>query len=339
MNKIFIVAEAGVNHNGNLANAKKLVDIAKKATVDAIKFQTWITDEIIVEDAAKVDYQKRNLADKETQYQMIKKLELSFQQFDTLIKYCKKKKIIFFTTAFDLKSLEFIKNKIQIVKIPSGENNNYPLLKRIGQLNKITYLSTGMSSIKDIRYALRVLEKYGLKKRNITIMHCTTAYPTKLLDVNLLALHDIKKNFPGYNLGFSDHTIGHESAIASIGIGATVIEKHITINKNMKGPDHASSLSPGELIEFVKKIRNTEVALGVNSKKILLIEKKTSRLVRKSIVASRKIIKGEYFSDLNITTKRPADGLEPKFWPFLLNNKKAKFSYKKNDKIKKKEIS
>jgi N,N'-diacetyllegionaminate synthase len=338
MKKIFVIAEAGVNHNGILYNAKKLVDIAKKAGADAVKFQTWITDEIIREDAAKVNYQKKKFNDNETQYQMLKKYELNFNQFNTLFEYCKKKKINFLTTAFDLKSLEFVKNKINIIKIPSGENNNYPLLKRIGELNKTTYLSTGMSSNKDIAYALKVLIKHGLKKKKITIMQCTTAYPTELHDVNLLALNDIKKRFPGYNLGFSDHTSSYESAIAAIGIGAMVIEKHITINKNMQGPDHSSSLDFKEFAEFVKKIRNVEVALGVSKKKILSTEKKTSLLVRKSIVASKNIAKGEMFTNTNIATKRPADGLEPKYWPLLLKNKRAKFSYKINEKIKKKEI-
>jgi N,N'-diacetyllegionaminate synthase len=338
MKKVFIIAEAGINHNGKLYNAKKLIDIAKKAGADAVKFQTWITDEIIRKDTAKVNYQKKSLNDNETQYQMLKKYELRFDQFNTLIKYCKKKKIIFLTTAFDLKSLEFVKNRINIIKIPSGENNNYPLLKRIGQLNKNTFLSTGMSSIKDIAYALKILIKHGLQQKKITIMQCTTAYPTELHDVNLLAMNDIKKNFPNYNLGFSDHTSSYEVAIAAVGIGATVIEKHITINKNMKGPDHSSSLNFDQFTEFVKKIRNVEVALGFTFKKILSIEKKTSALVRKSIVAAKNITKGEFFTDTNITTKRPADGLKPEYWPLLLKNKKSKFAYKKNERIKKKEI-
>ena len=329
-NKVFIIAEAGVNHNGSIKKAIRLVDIAASSGADAVKFQ--ITNaELITKRAKKADYQKDNRKRSETQYEMIKKLELNWRVVHPiLINRCKKKKIIFMTSAFDTKGLyEIRKLGINFYKIPSGEINNIPYLKHLGSFNKKTFLSSGMSTISEIDLAVKTLLSSGLSKKKLVVLHCNSAYPTPYSDANLNA---IKILFNRYKVatGFSDHTLGIEAPIAAVALGAKVIEKHFTISKKLKGPDHASSLEPKELNEMVKSIRNIENALGKNKKFVTKSEKINKRYVRKSIVALKKIDKGEIFSEKNITLKRPGTGLQPIYW-YKIIGKKSKKNYKIDD--------
>ncbi|MGL5479189.1 MAG: N-acetylneuraminate synthase [Clostridium sp.] len=306
----FIIAEAGVNHNGNLDIAKKMIDEASKTGVDAIKFQTFKTENLVCKGAKKAEYQKNNTDNKENQFGMLKRLEFSYEDFKELNEYCKLKDIMFLSSPFDLESIEMLKKlDIEIFKVPSGEIENVPYLREISKCNKKIILSSGMCNLSDIEFAIDILEKEGAK--DISILHCNTEYPTPMEDVNLKAMETIKKAF-SYEVGYSDHTEGIEIPIAAVALGAKIIEKHFTLDKSMEGPDHAASLTPKELKDMVCAIRNIEKALGNGRKIPSKSESKNKDIARKSIVSKRPIKKGEIFSLENITTKRPGTGISPK---------------------------
>ena len=320
MNKVIIIAEAGVNHNGDIELAKSLIDVASAAGVDYVKFQTFKSENLVSKSAKKADYQIENTQNStETQLQMLKKLELTHEQHQELIAYCKEKNISFFSTAFDLDSLAYLsKLGLSIVKIPSGEITNLPYLRKASNLFSEVIISTGMSTMKEISDALNVFIQSGILKEKITILHCNTEYPTPMQDVNLLAMLSIQKEF-GVNVGYSDHTLGIEVPIAAVALGAKVIEKHFTIDRNLPGPDQLTSLEPNELKSMVLAIRNIEIAISGNgTKQPSESEKKNIQIVRKSIVANTKINEGEVFSDKNITVKRPGNGISPMRWDELI---------------------
>ncbi len=329
-NKTIIIAEAGVNHNGKIQLAKKLIDVASKAGADYVKFQTYDVDNLILKNTRTANYQKKNLKKKNlSQYSMLKKYQLSAYDHKILIKYSKKKKINFLSTAFDDKSLELLgKYKLDYIKIPSGEITNYPLLKKISKFKTKVLLSTGMSSIEEIKSALKVLRR---KKKDIVIMHCTSDYPANLKDLNLNFIHNLKKF--GYQVGYSDHSSSVITPSVAVGLGCRVVEKHFTLSKNLVGPDHKASLEPHDLYKMIKYVRETEKMLGLKRKIITQSEKRTKLLVRKSLVALKNIKKGDFFSYENITTKRPGTGISP----FKIKNyigKKSKKSFKKDQLIK-----
>jgi len=311
---VFIIAEAGVNHNGSIELAKKLIDIASEAGVDAVKFQTFKSENLVSKNAQKADYQKETTDAKESQFEMIKKLELDIDTHYELISYCASKNIMFLSTPFDLDSIELLDNlKLNIFKIPSGEITNLPYLRKIGSLAKEVILSTGMANIGEIEDALDVLIEAGTLKEKITVLHANTMYPTPMEDVNLRAMVTIGNTFD-VAYGYSDHTLGIEVDIASVAMGATVIEKHFTLDKTLEGPDHKASLEPSELIEMVKAIRNIEKALGSSVKKPTKSETPNIAIARKSIVASSFIKKGELLSTNNLAIKRPGTGINPMRW-------------------------
>ncbi|MDD4979798.1 MAG: N-acetylneuraminate synthase [Candidatus Omnitrophica bacterium] len=332
MGKTFIIAEAGVNHNGSIKTAKRMIDIAVEAGADAVKFQTFKADRLLTKLAPKAEYQKKTTDKEESQFEMIKKLELTFDAHKELMHYCKRKKIIFLSSPFDLESIELLdKLGINMFKIPSGEITNLPYLRKIGRLKKKIILSTGMSDLREIKNALDVLTEAGTAKEKITLLHCNTEYPTPFEDANLRAMLTIKEAFK-VRVGYSDHTIGIEVPIAAVALGAFVIEKHFTLDRNMKGPDHKASLEPKELKAMINGIRNIEKALGNGIKKASCSERKNKIIARKSIVAARNISKGEYFTAANITTKRPASGLNPMKWDDVIG-RMAKFFFKKDSLI------
>jgi N,N'-diacetyllegionaminate synthase len=329
---VFIIAEAGVNHNGEINLAKKLIDVAIEARADAVKFQTFKADEVISSFAPMAEYQKKNLGKEETQLEMVKELELSFEDFVELKKYCDEKGIMFLSTPFDIQSARFLKDlDLEIFKIPSGEITNYPLLREIGSYKKKVILSTGMADLGDIEDAIDVLLEFGTKREDITLLHCNTEYPTPMEDVNLRAIITLREAFK-VNVGYSDHTLGIEIPIAAVALGATVIEKHFTLDKNLPGPDHKASLEPYELKAMVKAIRNIEKALGTGIKKPSKSEIKNINIARKSIVAKRNIKKGEIFTDENITTKRPGTGISPMKWNEVIG-KRASRDFRKDEEI------
>ena len=331
--KIFIIAEAGVNHNGSLKKALKLIDIAAAAGADAIKFQTFKADNLVTNYAPKAEYQMSKSKKNETQFQMLKNLEFTPQMHQVCLERCKKNRINFISSAFDIESLNFLnKFKLNYFKIPSGEITNMPYLETLGKFKKKILLSTGMSNITEIKMAIKTLVLNGTKKKDITVMHCTSAYPTPFDEINLNIITTFKKIFK-FNVGFSDHSLGIYASIAAAALGATVIEKHFTLNKNHKGPDHKASLDPQELKSMINGIRVVEKILGSKVKKITKSEKKNIYVVRKSIVASKNIIKGEKFSYNNITCKRPGNGISPLFFNKLIGIK-AKRSFDKNEQIK-----
>jgi N,N'-diacetyllegionaminate synthase len=318
MKKTFIIAEAGVNHNGSLDLAYKLIDAAKKAGVDAVKFQTFTADSLVSKNAKKADYQQKTTKTSESQYAMIKKLELSLNDHKKLIAYCKRKNIEFLSSPFDLESIDLlVELGVTTFKIPSGEITNLPYLQKIGTLNKTTILSTGMSYLDEVSDAVKVLCENGTQKEKITVLHCNTEYPTPFEDVNLNAMQTIK-NLLNIKAGYSDHTNGVEIPVAAVALGARIIEKHFTIDKNMEGPDHKASLDPLELKQMVDAIRNIEMALGNGVKTPSPSELKNKVVVRKSIVAVRNISKGEKFSTENMTVKRPGNGINPMLWKTIL---------------------
>jgi N,N'-diacetyllegionaminate synthase len=330
--KTFIIAEAGVNHNGSIEIAKKLIDIAKEAGADAIKFQTFKAEKLVSRVAPKAEYQKGTTDKEESQLNMLKKLELDAVAHRELIKYCKKKRIIFLSTPFDFESIDLLNTlDIKIFKIPSGEITNLPYLKKIGSLKKKIIMSTGIADLGEIEDALEILIKAGTKKEDITVLHCNTEYPTPFEDVNLFAMLTIKEAFK-VNVGYSDHTSGIEVPIAAVALSASVIEKHFTLDKNMEGPDHKASLEPDELKTMVQAIRNIEKALGNGIKSPSQSELKNKPIARKSIVAVRSIMKGEMFSEKNITTKRPGTGISPVQWDKILG-KRAKRNFKEDELI------
>lgn len=311
---VLIIAEAGVNHNGSLEIAKKLVDSAADAGVDIIKFQTFNSKNLVSKSARMAEYQQKNTGHDESQYAMLKKLELSVEDHLELIRHCNERGIRFFSTAFDMESIDFLHSlHMGLWKIPSGEITNYPYLKKIASYQEPVILSTGMCNLEDIEASLEVLLKEGCKKQDITILHCNTEYPTPYSDVNLRAMLEIEKKF-GTRVGYSDHTSGIEVPIAAVAMGACVIEKHFTLDRNMEGPDHKASLEPDDLKKMVQSIRNIEMALGSGHKVVSPSEKKNMEIARKSIVAARNIAKGEILSESNLTVKRPGNGISPMCW-------------------------
>lgn len=319
MAKTLIIAEAGVNHNGSIELAKQLIDAAAEAGVDYIKFQTFKTENLVSRQAVKAEYQKRNTGETDdSQFSMLKKLELSPEQHWELMEYCRQKKVRFFSTAFDLESIGLLSELgLEMWKIPSGEITNYPYLKKIARQGKPVILSTGMSDLQDIANAMEVLEKYGVIREQITVLHCNTEYPTPFADVNLRAMETIREQL-GVKVGYSDHTVGIEVPVAAVALGATVIEKHFTLSRTLEGPDHKASLEPGELKAMVSAIRNIEVALGDKDKKVTASEAKNKAVARKSIVAARNIKAGELFTEENISVKRPGNGISPMEWENVL---------------------
>lgn len=322
--KVTIIAEAGVNHNGDLNIAKKLIDIAKFSKADYVKFQSFKTDELLLKNAKKAEYQIKNTKNKDNQYQMLKKLELSEIIQLKIKEYCLNQKIKFLSTAFDIKSLDFLKKiGLNTFKIPSGEITNTPYLRHVGSFKKNIILSTGMSDLKEIDFALNVITKAGTPLNKITILHCTTDYPTKPKDVNLKAIKTLQ-DFFGTKVGYSDHTLGIEIAIAAVAMGATLIEKHFTISRNNEGPDHKASLEPDELVSLVENIRKIQISLGNGDKKVQKGELNNIKVARKSIVARTKIKKGDVFTEFNLTTKRPGTGISPQKWDKLIGRKSLK---------------
>jgi len=321
MKRTFIIAEAGVNHNGSLKIAFKLIDKAKEAGVDAIKFQSFKADKLVTQNARKADYQKKTTRAEETQYEMIKKLELGIKEHRKLIDYCKKKRIEFISSPFDIESIDLLKRlKLRIIKIPSGEITNLPYLRKITKSKCKLIISTGMADLGEIEDAIDVLTENGIKRDDITVLHCNTEYPTPYEDVNLKAMLTIKEAFK-VKVGYSDHTRGIEISIAAVALGAQVIEKHFTLDRNMKGPDHKASLEPDELKMMVESIRNIEKAIGTGIKKPSKSEKKNIKIVRKSIVAIRNISKGEVYSEKNIGIKRPGTGISPMGWDEVIGTR------------------
>lgn len=310
-----IIAEAGVNHNGSLELARRLVDAAANAGVDYVKFQTFKAENLVTKSAKQAEYQKKNIGDGNgSQYQMLKNLELSHADHDVLIEYCEQKGVRFFSTAFDLESIDYLASlDLPLWKIPSGEITNYPYLRKIALQGKPVVLSTGMCDVADIRNALDILIKFGLTKGQITILHCNTEYPTPFEDVNLRAMRTINEEF-GVKVGYSDHTQGIEVPIAAVALGAEVIEKHFTLDRNLPGPDHKASLEPDELKAMVSAIRNIEQAMGDGEKKVTVSEGKNIAIARKSIVAACPIKKGEILFEENLTVKRPGTGISPMRW-------------------------
>lgn len=318
MGRTLIIAEAGVNHNGSLEMAKKLVDTAKACGADIVKFQTAKLDSLVSKSAHMADYQKKNTGVEESQKDMLKKLLLDFDDFVELADYCKQVGIMFLSTPFDIESIHFLNELQDIWKVPSGEITNYPYLVEIGKTAKKVILSTGMAEMKEISAAIKVLEENGTKE--ITILHCTTEYPAPIEDVNLRVMNIMRDEF-GYPVGYSDHTQGIEVDLAAVALGATVIEKHFTLDHNLPGPDHKASLEPEELKAMVNGIRKVELALGVAEKKPSKAEMKNRLVARKSIVAKKSIAVGETLTVENITTKRPGSGINPMKWNEVLGTK------------------
>ena len=317
-NRTLIIAEAGVNHNGDIELAKQLIDVAADAGADYVKFQTFSADRIVTNSADKAEYQKRSSDPSESQYEMLKRLELSVGMHIELIKHCEKKSIRFLSTGFDIQSIGLLVGLgLSLVKIPSGEITNLPLLRHIGALQLPVILSSGMSTMSEIGDALLILEQAGLSRARITVLHCTTEYPTPMSEVNLRSMNSIRNTF-GVAVGYSDHTSGIEVSIAAVALGACVIEKHFTLDKSLPGPDHKASLEPIELIAMVNAIRNVEVSLGSEIKAPTIGEIKNIHFARKSVLASQKIEKGEIFSVSNLVVKRPGGGISPMLWDQLI---------------------
>ena len=332
MSKVFIIAEAGVNHNGNLALAYKMIDAAASCGCDAVKFQTAVPELVMIKDAPKAVYQKETTGNKESQLEMVKKIHLPLGAYKGLKKYADQKGIMFLSTPFDLVSIDtLVELKLKIFKIPSGEITNLPFLRKIGKLGKKVILSTGMATLPEIDKALRILMAAGTKKGNITILHCNTEYPTPFEDVNLRAMLTIRDTFK-VKVGYSDHTLGLEIPIAAVAMEACIIEKHFTLDKNMEGPDHRASLEPQELKSMVRAIRNIEKALGNGTKKPSASETKNIPIARRSIVAACPIKKGDRLTAINMIAKRPGIGLSPMLWDKVIG-KKAKKDFSADEMI------
>ncbi len=330
--KVFIIAEAGVNHNGSVKIAKELINVAREAGADAVKFQTGKADKCISRFAPKAEYQKKSTGEGESQLQMARKSELDKETHQELINDCRKKGIMFLSTPFDLESIDLLNDLgLKTLKIPSGEITNLPYLRKIGSLRKKIIMSTGMANLEEIKAALDILTGSGTPKENITVLHCNTEYPTPFEDVNLLAMLTIKDAFK-VNVGYSDHTLGIEVPIAAVALGASVIEKHFTLDRNMEGPDHKASLEPPELKAMVKAIRNIEKIFGDGIKKPSPSESKNKDIARKSIVAVREIKKGEILTEENITAKRPGIGVSPMEWDKIIG-KVAKRYFERDEVI------
>lgn len=316
MDKVLIIAEAGVNHNGDIEIAKALIRAAKEAGADIVKFQTAKLSSLVSKVAKMAEYQKENIDKEESQKDMLSKLLLPFESFVALFDYCSEVGIQFLSTPFDIESIIFLKDLVTIWKVPSGEITNYPYLVEIAKTGMPVILSTGMSELNEIDAAMRVLRDNGCSE--ITLLHCNTQYPTPYEDVNLLAMNTLKERY-GVSVGYSDHTNGIEVPVAAVALGAEVIEKHFTLDKTMEGPDHKASLEPNELKAMVGSIRNIEKALGSAEKKTSTSETSNKEVARKSIVARRDIVAGEILSEDNITTKRPGNGISPMRWNEILD--------------------
>ena len=330
--KVFIIAEAGVNHNGSMKLAKKLIDVAVESGADAVKFQTFKAENLVSKNTEKAEYQKKTTTASESQFDMIKKLELAIETHKELITYCLEKEIMFLSTPFDHDSINLLGDLgLEIFKIPSGEITNLPYLRHIGSLKKQVILSTGMSTLQEVEDALNILISTGTLRADITVLHANTMYPTPMDDVNLNAMLTIQKEFD-VAYGYSDHTLGIEVDIAAVAMGATVIEKHFTLDKTMDGPDHKASLEPKELKSMVSAIRNIEKAIGSFEKKPSPSESVNIDVVRKSIVANQKINKGDILTDKNITIKRPGKGISPMQWDEIIGTIAVK-NYKLDDLI------
>ena len=322
--RVCIIAEAGVNHNGDLEMAKKLIDKAAEAGADLVKFQTFSAERLVTRVAEKAKYQKNTEYPEESQYKMLRRLELSVDAHVELIRHCELRGIGFFSTGFDESSIKLLVSLGQNhFKIPSGEITNLPYLRHIGSLGKPIILSTGMATLGDIEAAIEVIERAGTPRSSLTVLHCTTEYPTPILEVNLRAMQSIQSAF-GVAVGYSDHTEGIEVAIAAVALGATVIEKHFTLNRTLPGPDHKASLQPEELKAMVSAIRNIELALGSGVKKLTLGEAANIPSARRSIVAKRSINAGEEFSVENIVVKRPATGISPMRWDEIIGRRASR---------------
>lgn len=324
MGHVLIIAEAGVNHNGDFEIAKRMVDAAKAAGVDYIKFQTFVPEKLVSRYAEKAEYQKENTGNSESQLEMLRKLALSQDDFINLKIYCEKIGIGFISTPFDFESIDFLETlEMDFWKVPSGEITNLPYLERIAKTRRRVILSTGMCTIEEVKDAVNVLEKNGTPE--VILLHCNTQYPTPFKDVNLKAMNHIKEA-TGKQIGYSDHTLGIEVPIAAVAMGAIVIEKHFTLDKQMSGPDHKASLNPDELKQMVSSIRNIQDALGTDKKIVSESECENKYSARKSIVASKDIKKGELFTIENVTVKRPGKGISPMRWYEVLG-KKAKRNF------------
>ncbi len=311
MGKVLIIAEAGVNHNGSLDMAKRLVDTAKACGADIVKFQTADLDSLVSKTAQMAEYQKKNTGTSQSQKEMLRSLQLSYEDFLELAAYCKRVGISFLSTPFDIKSIHFLDGLQEMWKVPSGEITNYPYLVEIGKTKKKVILSTGMADLEEIRAAIKVLKENGTT--DLTILHCTTEYPAPIEEVNLNVIKTLSKEFE-CPVGYSDHTQGIEIDLAAAALGAAVIEKHFTLDKTLPGPDHKASLEPGELKTMVDGIRKIELAMGSYDKKPTRSERKNRDIARKSIIAAKKIKKGEIFTEDNLTTKRPGNGISPMKW-------------------------
>lgn len=330
--RTFILAEAGVNHNGDINLAKQLIDAAHDAGVDAVKFQTWKTELLVTEDAEMAEYQKENTQQVESQFQMLKRLELSYDDFSELKTYCDNKGITFLSTPDEEQSATFLDQLQDQFKIGSGELTNTPFLRHIASFKKPVILSTGMGYLSEVEHAIFTLEEAGLTRDEITVLHATTDYPTAPEDVNLSAMVTIRNAFPGIRVGYSDHTLGIEVPVAAVAMGAVVIEKHFTLDKTMKGPDHSASLEPQELKAMVLAIRNIEAALGNGWKVPTKTEKENRNIVRKSIIAACDIAEGALLTPDMLEIKRPGSGISPTRWDEVVNCV-AKKAYTKGDLI------
>ncbi|MFQ5456526.1 MAG: N-acetylneuraminate synthase [Nitrospirota bacterium] len=337
MDRCFIIAEAGVNHNGSVETARKMVDAAIDSGADAVKFQTFNAVKMISRFAPKAEYQKKTTAADESQLSMVKRLEIDKNGYKMLIDYCNEKGIIFISSPFDLESIDMLDELgLAIFKIPSGEITNLPYLRKVGSLNKRIIMSTGMADLGEIEDALDIITEAGTKREDITVLHCNTEYPTPMDDVNLTAMLTIKEAMKVI-IGYSDHTSGIEVPIAAAALGATVIEKHFTLDKDDEGPDSQASIEPDELQAMVRAIRGIEKALGDGIKRPSLSESKNKLMVRKSIVASRYIRKGDIFTEENITVKRPETGISPMKWDEIIG-KRAIRDFKEDEMIKVNEV-
>jgi N,N'-diacetyllegionaminate synthase len=316
--KVLVIAEAGVNHNGSLETAKQLVDVASEAGADMVKFQTFSADRLVTISANKAEYQNQTTDASESQHAMIQKLELSREMHEDIIAYCKQSNIEFFSTGFDTQSIDMLVDLgLEQFKIPSGEITNLPYLRHIGKFGKPVILSTGMAILGEIEAALDVLETSGTQRKNITVLHCNTEYPTPMEDVNLKAMLAIRDAF-GVKIGYSDHTLGTEVSVAAVAMGATVVEKHFTLDRTLPGPDHKASLEPEELKAMVQAIRNIEKAMGDGIKRPSTSEEKNKLIARKSLVAATAIRTGECLTNVNLAVKRPGTGISPMCWDDVL---------------------
>jgi len=329
-NPCFIIAEAGVNHNGDIKLAKKLVDVAKEAGADAVKFQTFKAENVVTENAAMASYQKRNIKKKETQQEMLKEMELDYKDFIRLKKYCDKKKIIFLSTPHSEDAIDFLEDLVPAYKVGSGDLTNLPFLEKIAKKKKPIILSTGMATLSEVKEAVRTIKR--AKNNKIILLHCTTNYPCSLEEVNLRAMLTLKKEF-NLPVGYSDHTLGILVPVMAVTMGARVLEKHFTLDKHLPGPDHKASLEPDELKEMIKAVRNVEKTLGNGIKKPTRSEEKIKKVARKSIVAKVDVPKGVKITKDMLDIKRPGTGIEPKYLKRIIG-RKSKKNIKKDELIK-----